>query len=214
MPGETAPFTVHVVDDDAAVLRSTAFLLRAAGYHAETYPSPTVLLDKLDTLSPGCVVTDVRMPGINGLELQERLAAERSDLPVIVITGHGDVSMAVRAMRAGATDFIEKPFTNEMLLGAVESARNCIQRRRTEQAALEEIAARMRRLTPREREVMLLVAEGWTSKEIAKVLGLSHRTVELHRAMILGKMQASSLAALIRMVLATEHDEGTRPGAI
>ncbi len=212
MPADRVAFTVHVVDDDPDVLRSTAVLLQAAGYRAKTYPSSTALLDNLASLDPGCVVTDVRMPEVDGLELQVRLAAARPDLPVIVMTGHGDVPMAVRAMRAGAQDFIEKPFANEALLAAVENALCRAQRRRSEQAAVEEIAERMRLLTPREREVMLLMAEGRTSKELARTLGLSPRTVELHRAMVLGKMQASSIAALVRMVLAVEHakDSATR----
>jgi two-component system, LuxR family, response regulator FixJ len=209
MPADFTRYTVHLVDDNPDVLRSTAFLLQAAGYHAETYPCATALLDKLATLSPGCVVTDVRMPDIDGLKLQATLATARPDLPVIVMTGHGDVPMAVRAMRAGATHFIEKPFANEVLLAAVEDALNRAQQQRAEQAAVEDIAARMRLLTPREHEVMRLIAEGRTNKEIAKTLGLSPRTVELHRAMVLGKMQAPNLAALVRMVLTVEHTAGT-----
>ncbi len=209
MPADLATFTVHVVDDDPDVLRSTAFLLEAAGYRVETYPSATALLDKLSVLRAGCVVTDVRMPEIDGLEVQAKLAAARPDLSVIVMTGHGDVPMAVRAMRAGATNFIEKPFANEILLAAVEDARTRAERRRSEQTAVDDIAARMRLLTPREREVMRLIAEGQTSKEIARALGRSPRTVEMHRAMVLGKMQASSTAALVRMVLAVERADGS-----
>jgi len=213
MPADPVTFTVHIVDDDPDVLRSTEVLLHAAGYRAKTYPSATALLDNLASLSPGCVVTDVRMPDIDGLDLLARLAAARPDLPVIVMTGHGDVPMAVRAMRAGAKDFIEKPFANEVLLAAVDHALNRAERRRTEQAVLDDIAARVRRLTPREREVMVLIADGQTSKEIARALGLSPRTVEMHRAMVLAKMQVPNTTALVRMVLATERAAG-QPGAV
>lgn len=211
MPPDSETLTIHIVDDDADVLHSTAFLIEAAGYRAKTYRSARALLDTLARVSPGCVVTDVRMPDIDGLELQAKLAAARPDLPVIVVTGHADVPMAVRAMRAGATEFIEKPFANETLLAAIKDALNRARRSRREQAAVEAVAARIRSLTPREREVMHLVAEGQSSKDTARALGLSPRTVEMHRAMVFGKMQAANVATLVRMLLTVERADGRSP---
>jgi len=205
MPPEGSVATVHVVDDSVDVLRSTAFLLQAAGYKVETYASAAALLDALPAIGAGCVLTDVRMPDLSGLELQERLAATRPDLPVIVMTGHGDVAMAVRAMRAGAVHFIEKPFAKDVLIAAVEDALRKARRATGEAGEAAEILRRLQLLTGREREVMDLLVDGNSNKEIANRLGISPRTVEVHRAMVLGKMQTRNLADLVRMALTVER---------
>ncbi|MGH8680758.1 MAG: response regulator transcription factor [Burkholderiales bacterium] len=197
--------TVYVVDDEPAIRDSLALLLRSVGLASRTFPSAPAFLDGFDAGAPGCLVADVRMPGMSGLELQEALRARAAALPVIIITGHGDIAMAVRAMKAGAADFIEKPFNEQVLLDAVHRA--LAQQRPGEaqpSAVRAEIEARVAALTPREREVMLLVAEGRPNKVVATRLGLSTRTVEVHRAKAMEKMQARSLADLVRMAIAGE----------
>ena len=204
MPEPSAD-TVHIVDDAVEVLRSTALLLQTAGYKVATYGSGQALLDALPGAAPGCVLTDVRMPGLSGLELQERLAAARPDLPVIVVTGHGDIAMAVRAMRAGAVHFIEKPLAKDVLIAAVEDALRHARRMADQADEAAEAGRRAQLLTAREREVMTLLVDGNSNKEIANRLGISPRTVEGHRAMVLGKMQTRHLADLVRMALAVER---------
>ena len=197
--------TVYIVDDEPAIRDSLAMLLRSVGLASRSFPSAPAFLDGFDARVPGCLVADVRMPGMSGLELQEALRARAAALPVIIITGHGDIAMAVRAMKAGATDFIEKPFNDQVLLDAVHRA--LAQQRPGEappSAVRAEIEARVATLTPREREVMLLVAEGRPNKVVATRLGLSTRTVEVHRAKAMEKMQARSLAELVRMAIACE----------
>jgi two-component system, LuxR family, response regulator FixJ len=193
---------VHVVDDDAEVRNSVAFLLRSAGMEVRTYESAAALLDKLPTVNGGCVVTDVRMPEINGLELQRRLRAAGATLPVIVITGHGDVPLAVTALKDGAVDFIEKPFKQEVLIAAVRSA---LQRSRiqTDEAGQKAgIAARLALLTPRERQILEGIVAGKPNKVTARELGISPRTVEVYRANVMTKMEAGSVPDLVRMALA------------
>jgi len=193
---------VHVVDDEAAIRDSLAMLLRSVGLKSRTYPGAQEFLDGWRQEGPACLVCDVRMPGMSGLELQEALKARNAQLPLVLITGHGDVAMAVRAMKAGASDFIEKPFNDQVLLDAVNRA---LARARDGQGAgRAEIEARVDSLTPREREVMLLVAEGRPNKVVATRLGLSTRTVEVHRAKVMEKMQARSLAELVRMAIACD----------
>jgi FixJ family two-component response regulator len=197
--------TVYIVDDEPAIRDSLALLLRSVGLASRAFPSAPAFLDGFDPAVPGCLVADVRMPGMSGLELQEALRDRQARLPVIIITGHGDIAMAVRAMKAGAADFIEKPFNEQVLLDAVHRA---LARHRPGEAppsaVRAEIAARVAALTPREREVMLLVAEGRPNKVVATRLGLSTRTVEVHRAKAMEKMQARSLADLVRMAIACE----------
>jgi FixJ family two-component response regulator len=196
--------TVYIVDDEPAIRDSLAMLLRSVGLASRTFPSAPAFLDGFEDGAPGCLVADVRMPGMSGLELQEALRARAAALPVIIITGHGDIAMAVRAMKAGAADFIEKPFNEQVLLDAVHRA---LAQQRTGEppsAVRAEIEARVATLTPREREVMLLVAEGRPNKVVATRLGLSTRTVEVHRAKAMEKMQARSLAELVRMAIACE----------
>jgi FixJ family two-component response regulator len=195
------PF-VHVVDDEPAIRESLGMLLRSVGLKSRAYAGAHEFLDAWRPNGTECLVCDVRMPGMSGLELQEALNARNARLPVVLITGHGDVAMAVRAMKAGASDFIEKPFNDQVLLDAVNRA---LARARDGQGSgRAEIEARLGSLTPREREVMLLVAEGRPNKVVATRLGLSTRTVEVHRAKLMEKMQARSLADLVRMAIACD----------
>lgn len=190
---------VHVVDDEAAIRESLAMLLRSVGLASRAYGGAQEFLDAWRPQGAECLVCDVRMPGMSGLELQEALSARNARLPVVLITGHGDVAMAVRAMKAGASDFIEKPFNDQVLLDAVNRA---LARARDGQGVgRAEVEARLETLTPREREVLLLVAEGRPNKVVATRLGLSTRTVEVHRAKVMEKMQARSLAELVRMAI-------------
>jgi len=190
---------VHVVDDEPAIRESLAMLLRSVGLQSRAYGSAQEFLESWRAGGAECLVCDVRMPGMSGLELQEALKARNSQVPVVLITGHGDVAMAVRAMKAGASDFIEKPFNDQVLLDAVNRA---LARARDGQGdGRAEIEARIESLTPREREVMLLVVEGRPNKVVATRLGLSTRTVEVHRAKVMEKLQARSLAELVRMAI-------------
>jgi len=193
--------TVFVVDDDAAVRDALKFLLRSVGHAAEAFASATDFLDAYRDDRPGCLVLDIRMPGMSGLELQEQLVQRRSILPIIFITGHGDVPMAVEAMQAGAMDFIQKPFRDQDLLDRINQALEKDVKNREALGELNLIRERLASLTPREREVMDMVVHGKANKVIAGDLSLSQRTVEIHRARVMEKMQASSLAHLVRMVL-------------
>jgi FixJ family two-component response regulator len=193
--------TIFVVDDDLAVRDSLKLLLRSVGQAVETYGSAQEFLDAYSEDRPGCLVLDIRMPGMSGLELQQKLNEKHSILPIIFITGHGDVPMAVEAMQAGAVDFIQKPFRDQDLIDRINQA---LERDSNNRAALGErndIRKRLETLTPREREVLDLVVHGKANKVIAGDLKLSQRTVEIHRARVMEKMQASSLAHLVRMVL-------------
>ncbi|AWK88179.1 response regulator transcription factor [Azospirillum thermophilum] len=212
-----APPTVFIVDDDDAVRDSLAVLLESEGLRTECFSSPVEFLDSGAAARPGCLLTDVRMPEMTGLDLQERLVSEGRCLPVIVITGHADVPLAVRAMKAGAHDFVEKPFDDEALIASVRTALArtvpvpaaapaAASTRAAPPPAPEgpppEIAGRLALLTPRERDVLGLLVEGKSNKVIAHELSISPRTVEIHRARVMEKMQADSLPALVRMALA------------
>jgi FixJ family two-component response regulator len=193
--------TIFIVDDDAAVRDALKLLLRSVGQAVETYGSAQEFLDAYSEDRPGCLVLDIRMPGMSGLELQQKLNEKHSILPIIFITGHGDVPMAVEAMQAGAVDFIQKPFRDQDLIDRINQA---LEKDGSNRAALGErndIRRRLDTLTPREREVLDLVVHGKANKVIAGDLKLSQRTVEIHRARVMEKMQASSLAHLVRMVL-------------
>jgi two-component system response regulator FixJ len=196
---------VHVVDDDEAVRDSLSLLLEAAGLSVRTYDSATAFLKALPNLAAGCVLTDVRMPELDGLELQRRLTELGIRLPVIVMTGHGDVPIAVEALKAGAADFLEKPFDDVQLLAAVSSALAASQRTRDEEVAMAGIARRLASLTPREREVLDKLVAGQPNKTIAYDLGSSPRTVEVHRARVMEKMGVRSLPELVRMTIAAER---------
>lgn len=197
MPAEV----VHVIDDDADVRQSLAFLLTAAGFTVRVHESAVAFLAVLAEAREGCVVTDIRMPQMNGLELQRRLGELKAGLPVIVMTGHGDVPLAVEAMKAGAVDFIEKPFDDEVLLSAVRAALARRARESARDALTLEIRDRFKRLSEREREVLDRLVAGKANKMIAFELGISPRTVEIYRANVMTKMQADSLSELVRMAL-------------
>lgn len=199
--------TVYVVDDDPAVQQSLRLLFRSVGYRAETFLSGQQFLDAYDDRWSGCLVLDVRMPGISGLELQQKLNERHSILPIIFMTGHGDVPMAVDAIQAGAVDFIQKPFADQDLLDRVAQAIAKDARNRSVLREQNEIRKRLQSLTTREREIMDMVVNGRPNKVIAGDLALSQRTVEIHRARVMEKMQATSLAHLVRMVIAAEEDE-------
>jgi two-component system response regulator FixJ len=195
-------FVVHIVDDDEAVRQSLAFLLSTAGIPVRVYESATSFLAALPTLQPGCLVTDVRMPDMTGIELLQQLRDKDIKLPVIVITGHGDIPLAVEAMRSGAIDFIEKPFAEESILRAVRAAEDRAKKlgRRSEEET--QVAVRLAALSERERQVLEGLVAGHANKTIAYELGISPRTVEVYRANVMTKMQAKSLSELIRMTLA------------
>jgi two-component system response regulator FixJ len=192
---------VHVIDDDEAVRQSLVFLLRAAGLTAQTYESATAFLSALPAIETGCIITDVRMPGISGIELLRRLGDMHVRLPVIVMTGHGDVPLAVEAMKSGAVDFLEKPYDDELLLGSVRSALNRSQHDAVRDAQQAEVEARLATLTNREREVLDGLVAGKPNKIIAFDLAISPRTVEIYRANVMTKMAAASLSELVRMAL-------------
>jgi len=193
---------VYVVDDDDAVRESLAALLEAKSYTVRTFALARDFLGAAPTLRPGCLVTDVRMPEMDGFELQRRLSERAFNFPLIVITGHGDVPLAVRAMKVGAVDFIEKPFAAEAILASVEAALARLARTGADDPLAAAAASRLALLSPREREVLQGLLSGLPNKSIAYDLAISPRTVEIHRARVMDKMGARSLSELIRMSLA------------
>ena len=195
---------VHIVDDDEAMRDSLKWLVESRGLRVELYPSAEAFLDAYDNGFCGCLVLDVRMPGMNGLDLYEQLQARGGALPVIFITGHGDVPMAVSALKKGAADFIEKPFNDQDMLGLIES---CLKQDRAAAAKRAEnasVAQRLDRLTQREREVLGLIVGGRLNKQIADDLGISIKTVEVHRSRVMEKMGANSVAELVQLVLKSQ----------
>lgn len=199
--------TIFVVDDEADIRDALRLLLNSVGLEVETFGSAQTFLDTYDPARPGCLILDVRMPGMCGPELQEKLQAKQISIPIIIITGHGDVPTAVRTMKAGAIDVIEKPFNDQTLLDRVQQALQQDQQQRQEQDKRERIEARLALLTPRETEVMKGIVEGKLNKVIAADLGLSTRTVEIHRARIMDKMQTRSLSNLVQMVLFVQPNQ-------
>jgi two-component system, LuxR family, response regulator FixJ len=197
----TADPDVHVIDDDEAVRESIDFLLRSAGLSVRTYDSATSFLDAAPKIGAGCVITDVRMPGLTGIDLLRRLQEMQIGLPVIVITGHGDVPLAVEAMKCGAVDFLEKPFDDDVLLASVRAALNRSEESAAVEAERAEIRARIGALTQRERDVLEGLVAGHPNKIIAFKLEISPRTVEIYRANLMTKMKAGSLSELVRMTL-------------
>jgi two-component system, LuxR family, response regulator FixJ len=198
MPNEEV---VHVVDDDLAVRQSLSFLLASEGLPVRLYESASAFLERVGELSAGCIVTDVRMPGIDGIELLRRLKAHGITLPVIVMTGHADIPLAVEAMKQGAVEFIEKPFDDHPFLAAIRSALAHGQEHASGEAQAKEVHARVQSLSERERQVLDGLVEGKANKGIAHDLGISPRTVEIYRANVMSKMHAKSLSEVVRMAM-------------
>jgi len=190
---------VVVVDDDAGVRQMISRMVRSVGLRVETYGSVQEFLDLYDPRQAGCLVLDVRMPGQSGLDLQERLAALEVPLPIIFITGHGDIAMGVRAMKRGALDFIEKPFQDQVLLDAIHAALTRATEMHDVAQARDDARQRLATLTPREREVLALVVDGLANKQIAARLGTAEQTIKMHRGRLMRKMGADSLPALVRL---------------
>jgi len=201
--------TAFVVDDDEAVRSSLRMLLKSLGIPAVTHGSAAEFLAEYDLEQPGCLILDVRMPGISGLELQDELNRRGAIIPVIFITGHGDVPMAVEAMQHGAVDFLQKPFSDKDLSDRVQRALAADLRNRAQLGEKDQIRARIAMLTPRERQVLALVTLGKANKAIAGDLGVSQRTVEIHRAHLMEKMGAASLAHLVRMTMIADIGKST-----
>ena len=201
---------VLVADDDEAVCDSLRLLLEAAGYRVETFSSGKALLSALRPEEEACLVIDVKMPELGGIEVQERLRAAGFSLPVVIITWHGDVPLAVQAMKAGAVDFVEKPFTEEVILAAVKRALEIERQQRESEAAAAEARSRLSELSERERQVLSLLVAGKPNKVIAHELVISPRTVEIHRARVMEKTHARSLSELVKLALAA----GISPGPI
>jgi len=196
--------TIFVVDDDEGVRNSLRFLLKSVGLAARTLASAREFLDTYRQSEPGCLVLDVRMPGMSGLELQQQLNLRGATIPVIFITGHGDIPMAVEAMQHGAFDFLQKPFRDQDLIDRIQRALERDVRNRSALAQHAKIRERLGSLTPREREVLALMTRGKPNKIMAAELGVSQRTVEIHRARVMEKSGAASLAQLVRMVMDLE----------
>jgi two-component system response regulator FixJ len=195
---------VHLVDDDEAIRRSAGFMLKTSGFRVRTFESGNELLKNASSLDPGCILLDIRMPGMDGLEVQAALKERGIGLPVIIMTGHGDVTLAVQAMKAGAVDFIEKPFEKAVLLGAIDQAFERLKRSAAAKERAKEARVRLQALTPREREVLDGLAQGLPNKTIAYDLGISPRTVEIHRANLMGKLEVRSLSEALRIAFAAQ----------
>jgi FixJ family two-component response regulator len=195
-----SPSTVSIVDDDASIRRALTRLIKSAGYEVQAFASAREFLDsEWRSQGPACLVLDVRMPGLSGLDLQGELQAVNATLPIVFITGHGDIPMSVRAMKGGAVDFLPKPVKDKDLLRAIEQALARAARERTERAGLEEIQSRVQTLTPREREVLEHMVSGQLNKQIAFDLGTVEKTIKVHRARVMQKMGVDSVAKLVRL---------------
>ena len=197
---------VHLVDDDDSIRRSVGFMLKTSGFRVYSYASGAELLKEAKTLEPGCILLDIRMPDMDGLEVQQALHDRGVPLPVIIMTGHGDVPLSVRAMKAGAVDFIEKPFDREVLLSAMDTAFAVLRRSDSGRGRAKAAAVRLQALTPREREVLDGLAEGLPNKTIAYDLGISPRTVEIHRANLMTKLGVRSLSEALRLAFAIQEN--------
>ncbi|MFW2371511.1 MAG: response regulator transcription factor [Gammaproteobacteria bacterium] len=197
--------TVYVIDDDEAVRDSLGMLIESAGYQVETYPSGEAFLDTYTQDRNGCLILDIRMPGMNGIQLQQELSERQFNLPIIFITGHGDIPMAVDAIKRGAADFLAKPFQDEVLLQRIDEVLKEYSEKLQKTEEQKIISQCLTELTERETEVMLLMTEGKANKVIASDLDISQRTVEIHRGRVMKKMQARSLAQLVRMLMQVNY---------
>lgn len=193
---------VHLVDDDDAIRRSASFMLKTAGFQVRAYENGVELLKQVRQLEPGCILLDIRMPEMDGLEVQEELRKAGCLLPVVIMTGHGDISVAVQAMKAGAIDFIEKPFEKRTLLDALEVGKARLEQAAASSTRAEEAQAHLNVLTPRERDVLVGLVRGLPNKTIAYDLGISPRTVEIHRANLMDKLEVRSLSEALRIAFA------------
>lgn len=196
---------VHVVDDDDSVRRSVGFMLKTSGHLVKSFASGSDLLKEAKKLEPGCILLDIRMPGMDGLEVQQELQRLGVSLPVIIMTGHGDIPLSVRAMKAGAIDFIEKPFEKAVLVAAVDEAFSTMARSDSGRERAQSAVVRLQALTPRERDVLDGLAKGLPNKTIAFDLGISPRTVEIHRANLMSKLDVRSLSEALRLAFAAEE---------
>jgi two-component system response regulator FixJ len=201
------PRLIHLVDDEEAIRRSVGFMLRTSKFQVRTYDSGVDLLKAARGLEPGCILLDIRMPGMDGLEVQAALKDQGVALPVIIMTGHGDVTLAVRAMKAGAVDFIEKPFEKAVLLSAIEHGLAQLRQAEASRDRSEQAAVRLQALTPRERQVLDGLANGLPNKTIAYDLGISPRTVEIHRANVMTKLRVRSLSEALRIAFAAQDGD-------
>jgi two-component system, LuxR family, response regulator FixJ len=192
---------VYVIDDDEAMRDSLNFLLDSAGFNVRLFETALKFLDALPTLELGCVVSDVRMPGVDGIELLKRMKASHARFPIVIMTGHGDVPLAVEAMKLGAIDFLEKPFEDDRLIGMIEAAIRLAEPAAKNEAVALDIAARIATLSPRERQVMDGLITGLSNKQIARDYDISPRTIEVYRANVMTKMQANSLSELVRLAM-------------
>lgn len=195
---------VHLVDDDDAIRRSAGFMLKTSGFQVQSYESGAELLKNAGSLKQGCILLDIRMPGMDGLEVQQALREKGVALPVIIMTGHGDVTLAVKAMKAGAVDFIEKPFEKAVLLSSIELGLKRLKRTELDRDHIADAAVRLKVLTPREHDVLNGLAKGLPNKTIAYDLGISPRTVEIHRANLMTKLKVRSLSEALRIVFAAQ----------
>lgn len=202
---------VYLVDDEEAIRRSAGFMLRTSGHRVEAFESGDAFLKAARDLEPGCILLDIRMPGTDGMAVQQALNAYGITMPVVIMTGHGDITLAVRAMKAGAVDFIEKPFEKAVLMSALDLAWMRLERSDRQAVRAEEAAVRLKILTPRERDVLDGLVEGLPNKTIAYDLGISPRTVEIHRANVMAKLEVKSLSEALRIAFAA-RDAGVSEG--
>ena len=208
-PTATSTATVFVVDDDPSMRDSLRWLIESIGLNVEAFANADAFMEQFSGDVPGCLVLDVRMPGTSGMELLDSLKARGVELPIIMISGHGDVPMAVQALKHGALDFLEKPFRDQELLEQIGRAIEVDQGRRKQAESVSGIRGRLEKLTPREQEVMELVVAGYANKQVAAKLGLSEKTIEVHRSRVMSKMRAKTLPCLVKMAIAVGVAEAT-----
>ncbi len=202
---------VYLIDDDARIRESLRLLLKSVGVGLQTFATAQEFLNENGAARVGVLIVDIRMPGMSGLELQQRLRENSNNLGIIILSGHGDVPMAVRAMKNGAIDFLEKPFNDQILLDRIQQGMEEIRQRRQQEAQHDEVLKRVKTLTPREQEVLDLLISGMSNKDIALKLKISRKTLDIHRSKVLQKMEAETIADLVRMVLQNRVRDTRRP---